>query len=140
MKIGLDSECSVFACFIYCGLCSAWVFQVALVVKNLPASAEVRDVSSIPSWKDPLEEGMATHSVSLPGESHGQRSFVGYPCLENPMDRGALWATVHGVSESGATETTEHTCTTQCSAQRSAWHMSGRHSETLFILCLWNAS
>ena len=25
-----------------------------------------------------LEEGMATHSVFLPGESHGQRSLVGY--------------------------------------------------------------
>ena len=31
------------------------------------------------------------------------------PCLENPMDRGAWWAKVHGVAESGATETTEHT-------------------------------
>ena len=23
-----------------------------------------------------------------------------YPCLENPMDRGAWWATVHGVAKS----------------------------------------
>ena len=29
-------------------------------------------------WEDPLEEGMATHSVFLPGESYGQRSLVGY--------------------------------------------------------------
>jgi len=29
-------------------------------------------------WEDPLEEGMATHSVFSPGESHGQRSLVGY--------------------------------------------------------------
>ena len=66
MKIGLDSECSGSACLIYCGLCSTWVFQVALVVKNLPVSAgEVRDVGSIPSWKDPLEKGMATHSSIL---------------------------------------------------------------------------
>ena len=35
------------------------------------------------SWEDPLEEGMATHS-----------------CLENPRDRGAWWATVHGVTQS----------------------------------------
>ena len=28
--------------------------------------------------EDPLEEEMATHSVFLPGESHGQRSLVGY--------------------------------------------------------------
>ena len=24
-----------------------------------------------------------------------------YACLENPMDRGAWWATVHGVAKSG---------------------------------------
>ena len=29
-------------------------------------------------WEDPLEEGMATHSVLLPGESHGGGSLVGY--------------------------------------------------------------
>ena len=27
--------------------------------------------------EDPLEEGMATHPVFLPGESHGQRSLAG---------------------------------------------------------------
>ena len=29
-------------------------------------------------WEDPLEEGMATHSVFLPGESGGERSLAGY--------------------------------------------------------------
>ena len=28
--------------------------------------------------EDPMEEGMATHSSILGGESHGQRSLVGY--------------------------------------------------------------
>ena len=28
--------------------------------------------------EDPLEKGMATHSSILLGESHGQRSLVGY--------------------------------------------------------------
>ena len=28
--------------------------------------------------KDPLEKGVATTPVILPGESHGQRSLVGY--------------------------------------------------------------
>ena len=37
-------------------------------------------------WEDPLEEEMATHSSIL--------------CLENPMDRGAWWATVYGVPKS----------------------------------------
>ena len=38
--------------------------------------------------EDPLEEGMATHSSILPGESHGQRSLVGYSpqsCKESKM-------------------------------------------------------
>ena len=29
-------------------------------------------------WEDPLEEEMATHSVFLPGKSHGQKSLAGY--------------------------------------------------------------
>ena len=29
-------------------------------------------------WEDSLEKEMATHSVFLPGESHGQKSLVGY--------------------------------------------------------------
>ena len=37
-----------------------------------------------------------------PGEGHGNP--LQYSCLENPMDRGARWATVHGVAESDTTE------------------------------------
>ena len=37
-------------------------------------------------WEDPLEEGMAAHSSIL--------------AWRNPMDRGAWWATVHGVAKS----------------------------------------
>ena len=33
-----------------------------------------------------------------PGEGHGNPLL--YSCLENPMDRGAWWATVHGVAKS----------------------------------------
>ena len=52
---------------------------MALVVKNLPASAgDVRDVGSILGWEDPLEEAWQPTPVFLPGESHGQRSLMGY--------------------------------------------------------------
>ena len=34
----------------------------------------------------------------FPGEGNGNP--LQYSCLENPMDRGAWWATVHGVSKS----------------------------------------
>ena len=49
------------------------------MVKNLPASAgDVRDVGSILGWEDPLEEAWQPTPVFLPGESHGQRSLMGY--------------------------------------------------------------
>ena len=46
------------------------------MVKNLPAMQEtwVRSLG----WDDPLEKGMTTTPVFLPGESHGQRSQAGY--------------------------------------------------------------
>ena len=49
---------------------------VAQAVKNLPAMQE----TWVPALgqEDSLEKGMATHSVVLLGESHGQRSLVGY--------------------------------------------------------------
>ena len=60
---------------------------MVLVIKNLPASAgDVRDMGSVP--------GLG----SFPGGGHG--SPLQNSCLENPMDRGAWWATVHGVANS----------------------------------------
>ena len=60
--------------------------QVALVVKNPSANAEdKRDMGLIPG----LER--------FPGEGNGNP--LQYSCLENPMDRGAWGATVHGVAE-----------------------------------------
>ena len=45
---------------------------------------------------------------SIPGLGRSPGKGNGYPLqysgLGNPMDRGALWATVHGVRESDMTE------------------------------------
>ena len=59
--------------------------------KNPPAMWD----TWVPSlgWEDPLEKEMATHS-SILGEGNGNP--LRYSCLENPMDGGAWWATVHG--------------------------------------------
>ena len=58
----------------------------ALVVKNPPANAgDIRDVGLIP--------GLGR----FPGGEHGNP--LQYFCLENPMDRGAWWATVHRVAK-----------------------------------------
>ena len=46
------------------------------MIKNPPAMQETW-VQSL-SWEDPLKKEMATHSIFLPGEFHGQRSLVGY--------------------------------------------------------------
>ena len=56
------------------------------VIRNLPANAG--DLSLIPG------------SGRSPGEGKGNP--LQYSCLENPMDRGAWRATVHGVPKSWA--------------------------------------
>ena len=68
--------------------------QKAIEVNNLPANAgDERDVCSIPG------------SGRCLGGGHGNP--LQYSCLENPMDRGAWWVTVHGVTkESDKTEAT----------------------------------
>ena len=63
-------------------------FPGGRVVKNPPASAgDEKDVDLIPG------------SGRLPGEGNGNP--LQYSRLENPMDRAAWWATVHGVANSG---------------------------------------
>ena len=42
--------------------------------------------------------GLIPQSGRSPGGGHG--SLLRYSCLENPMDRGACRATVHGVAKS----------------------------------------
>ena len=44
------------------------------------------------------DQGSIPGSRRSPGE--GNSNPLQYSCLENPMDREAWWATVHGVSES----------------------------------------
>ena len=69
-------------------LCVKWASLVVLAVKNPPANAgDLRDVVLIPGL-----------GISPGG---GQGNSLQYPCLENPMDRGASWATVDGVTKSG---------------------------------------
>ena len=42
--------------------------------------------------------GSIPGSERSPGEGNGNPLL--YSCLENPMDRGAWWATVHGITKS----------------------------------------
>ena len=73
---------------------------MALSLKNPPASAG--DVGLIPG------------SGRWPGEGNGNP--LQYSCLGNPIDRGAWWATVQGVTRIGhdlvtkPASTDQHTC------------------------------
>ena len=62
----------------------SWASLVVQLVKDLPAMQETW-VQSL-GWEDPLEEAMATRFSIL--------------AWRIPMDRGALWATIHGVIKS----------------------------------------
>ena len=67
--------------------------QVVLVIRNPSAKAgDVTDVGLIPG------------SGRSPGGVHD--NLLQYYCLENSMDRGAWWTTVHRVAESDTTEMT----------------------------------
>ena len=59
------------------------------MVKNLPANAIAGDVRDMP-----LIPGLGRFS------QEGNGNPLQYSCLENPMDRGAWKATVHGVTKS----------------------------------------
>ena len=69
------------------------VSLVAQMVKNLPAVWETW-VQSL-GWED-LEEGMQPTPVFLPGESHGQRSLVGYsPWGRKELDKTECLSIAH---------------------------------------------
>ena len=81
--------------FSYSFILPSITSQVALVVKNLPANAgDVRDLVLIPG------------SGRFPGGGHGNP--LQYSCLENPMNREAWQATVHGVTNSQTQLSDEH--------------------------------
>ena len=62
-----------------------WASLIAQSVKNLPAMQETR--VRFLGREDSMEKEMAIHSSNS--------------CLENATDRGAWWATVHGVTRVG---------------------------------------
>ena len=58
------------------------------------SACNARDLGSIPGWR------------RSPGEGNGNP--LQYSCLENPVDRGAWWLTVHGVAKSQSDKTYAH--------------------------------
>ena len=78
--------------------------RASQMVKNPPANAgDIRDLGLIPG------------SGRSPGGGHGNPPQ--YSCLKNPMDRGAWWVTVHGVTESQMRSLSTPTCLGICDRQ-----------------------
>ena len=77
---------TLFSSLVRCPVSIFWrYFLVAQPVKNLPAMQE--------TW------GSIPVSGRCPAEGNGNP--LQYSCLRNPMDKGAWWATVHGVQRVG---------------------------------------
>ena len=65
---------------------SDYQLQFEIVSVFIRAMVHAGDVGSVPGWG------------RSPGEGNGNP--LQYSCLEISMDRGACWATVHGVAKS----------------------------------------
>ena len=71
-----------------------WVFRHFLVSgSGFPGGSEVK----VSSWN-------AGDPGSIPGSGRslgeGNGNLLQYSCLENPMEGGGWWATVHGITKS----------------------------------------
>ena len=71
-----------------------------ITLSGKESACQTGDTDSIPGWG------------RSPGGGNGNP--LQYSCLENPMDRGAWWATVHGVTKS-------RIMTDQLSLTRGSW-------------------
>ena len=83
------SGCLYFCCWIVGVVYIFWIlgFPGGSEVKNLPAMQELQEA-----------QVRSLGQEDSHGEEHGNP--LQYSCLENPMDRGACWATVHGIAKS----------------------------------------
>ena len=82
-------------CTFVCVCTHTWASQMVLEVKNPPTNAgDIRHLGLIPG------------SGRSPGGGHG--NLLQYSCLENPTNRGAWRATVHGVSKNQTWLSTTH--------------------------------
>ena len=71
--------------------------KISALSGRLPCGSDNKE--SVCNAGDP---GSVSGSGRSPGEGNGNP--LQYSCLENSMDRGDWWATVHGVTESDTTE------------------------------------
>ena len=88
-----------------------YILYIELVIGGFLCSSK----AAIPQWLSGKESACNAEDLGLipglgrsPGEENDYALW--YSCLENSVDRGAWWATVHGVAESDVTEHTQKNC------------------------------
>ena len=87
-------------CACTCLLVNVRASLVAQMIKNLSAVWE--------TWVRSLGQGLIPGSRRFPWEGNGNP--LQFSCLENPMNRGAWRAVVHGISKK-QTWLSKHACT-----------------------------
>ena len=116
---GFFSSCGVLGLLFCCraqalghtgfSSCGTWSqYQAAcssMVLHAVPPCALLVLRASVLLLKEPTcsagasgDSGLITGLGRSPGGGHGNQ--LQYSCLGNPMERGAWWATVHGVTKS----------------------------------------
>ena len=86
-------------------------YRLSIWIRSLFLHLAINTWHRLPQWPSGRESacqcrrcrrwGFYPGSGRSPGEGNG--SPLQYSCLENPMDRGAWWATVHGVAKESDT-------------------------------------
>ena len=76
-----------------------FIAKIIVGISWLKASLMMHDKESACQCRDTRDSGSIPGSGRSPGEGNGNPSY-----LENPVDRGAWQARVHGVAESNKTE------------------------------------
>ena len=71
--------------------------QITCLSQGFPGGSDGKESACNAGDPDLIPE-----SGRAPGEGNG--NSLQYSCLKNPTDRGAWWATVHGVAELDMTE------------------------------------
>ena len=75
-----------------------------LIASSVTENKDVRKQSTVSGKESACNAGDLGDVGSIPGSGRspgeGKGNPLQYSCLKNPMDRGAWWATVQGVSKS----------------------------------------
>ena len=91
-RIGAEHSQSAYFIIINSGLYVLSTYKLPGIVVGFPGGSVVK---SLPA--NAGDAGLSLGAVRPPGGGNGNP--LQYSCLENPMDRGAWWATVFGVAK-----------------------------------------